>query len=86
MRTRLCRQCKSGVGHGDTLTFDPGCRGCQEKLATGKRTGKEPIPTQYGKQTKLSKEQYSQNIARFKKAATNRRKYYEGLVARNIVK
>jgi len=39
-----CIQCTAGLVPGDTKTFDPRCRGCQKKLATGLRTGKEPPP------------------------------------------
>ena len=39
-----CTQCTAGLVPGDTKTFDPRCRGCQKKLATGLRTGKEPMP------------------------------------------
>jgi hypothetical protein len=68
-----------------TLTYAPDCPGCIEKKRIGKRTGLEPTPLQYGKQKKLTTEQYTANMIRLRKGAVNRRKYYEGLLARNIV-
>jgi hypothetical protein len=39
-----CTQCRHGIAPGEAKTFDPGCRGCQRKLAAGLRTGNEPRP------------------------------------------
>ena len=41
-RYNLCGQCSSGYSHGTIKTFDPGCKGCQEKVKNGRRTGLEP--------------------------------------------
>jgi hypothetical protein len=43
-----CCQCRQGWVPGTEKTFDPGCRGCQAKLASGLRTGKEPLPVKGG--------------------------------------
>jgi hypothetical protein len=44
LREHCCRQCVTGWVPGTVKTFDPKCEGCQEKLAKGQRTGKEPMP------------------------------------------
>jgi len=46
-RYNLCGQCSFGYSPGTIKTFDPGCKGCKEKLADGRRTGKEPPPNNY---------------------------------------
>jgi hypothetical protein len=48
MKNNRCTQCRQGVVPGAEKTFDPGCRGCQEKLAAGLRTGKESLPLKGG--------------------------------------
>jgi hypothetical protein len=48
MKPTNCAQCRQGLVPGAEKTFDPGCRGCQAKLAAGLRTGKEPLPMKGG--------------------------------------
>ena len=47
MKKTKCRQCITGWAIGTPKTFDPWCPGCQEKLALGQRTGKEPMAMRF---------------------------------------
>jgi hypothetical protein len=74
MKKHRCRQCTSGVVPGVTLTFDPGCKGCQEKKLAGKRTGLEPRPSKYGGMRKtIDNERFNAVRVRRNKAAIAKR-------------
>jgi hypothetical protein len=44
MKRRICNPHQFGVSVDQPLAFDPNCPRCQELLAQGKRTGREPLP------------------------------------------
>jgi hypothetical protein len=71
MKKALCGQCSSGWVPDTPKTFDRKCRGCMKKLASGLRTGKEPLPPKRGgwavKKPHMSPERFKTVLTGMKK-------------------
>ena len=66
MNEELCGQCRKGVAPHEEKTFNPKCVGCQDKLARGLRTGKEPPPSMHpaARRKRLTPEAFEKYTAR----------------------
>jgi hypothetical protein len=70
----MCAQCRKGLGHNEMKTFDPRCRGCQDKLSRGLRTGHEPKPSMHpaARKKRLSPQAFATYLARLRLVKANR--------------
>jgi hypothetical protein len=82
LKRHLCCQCRIGIAPGEPATFDPKCARCQDKKATGLRTGNEPMPEQNPHRAgglrvkRLSPEKFRAFLKRQKAAAIVRARGY----------
>ena len=75
-RSKLCRQCQTGLAPGQEKTYHPDCPGCRDKLASGARTGQEPRPVSFTERVRKPAAEFTAQMQRLAQERAAARKSY----------